>query len=115
MRTIIAGSREATEDQTLAGIESCPWKTQISLVVSGTARGADTFGERWAEKNNIPIKRYPPDWDQHGKAAGPLRNIQMAENADALIAIWDGVSKGTAHMIKTAKKIGLNVYVHMIG
>jgi hypothetical protein len=41
MRTIIAGSREAFENDTLAGIDSCPWKAQIILVVSGTARVAD--------------------------------------------------------------------------
>ena len=81
MRTIIAGSREAFENDTLAGIDSCPWKAQISLVVSGTARGADYWGERWAEENKIPIKRYYPDWNRHGKSAGPIRNQEMAENA----------------------------------
>ena len=114
MKTIIAGSREAFESQTLAAIEGCPWKAQISLVVSGTARGADYWGERWAEANNIPIVRYYPDWNKHGKAAGPIRNKLMADNADALIAVWDGKSSGTKNMIETAKKKGLIVHITMI-
>ena len=114
MRTIIAGSREAFENDTLAGIDSCPWKAQINLVVSGTARGADYWGERWAEENKIPIKRYYPDWNRHGKSAGPIRNQEMAENADALICIWDGKSKGSKNMIETAEKQGIKIHLHMI-
>lgn len=111
MRTIIAGSREASWEQTIAAIDQCPWKAQISLVVSGTARGADAFGEVWAGMNNVPIKRYPADWNKHGKAAGFLRNKQMAENADALIAVWDGMSRGTKSMIQLAESGGLRVFV----
>lgn len=83
----------------------------VSEVVSGCARGADTLGERWAHDNNIPVRRFPADWDTHGSRAGYLRNIQMAEYADALVAVWDGRSKGTGHMIDIARKRGLHIHV----
>lgn len=104
MRTIIAGSREASWDQTIAAIEQCPWKAQISLVVSGTAKGADYFGEVWANMNKISIQRFPAGWNEYGKKAGVIRNSLMADNADALIAVWDGQSSGTQNMIQTATK-----------
>jgi hypothetical protein len=114
MRTIIAGSREATFKQVKEALLLCPWTPEISVVVSGTARGADQHGEAWAVLRGLGIERYAADWGKHGKAAGPIRNRQMAENAEALIAVWDGMSRGTKNMIDTAKSLGLRVFVHMI-
>lgn len=54
---------------------------------------------------------FKADWDKHGKAAGFKRNTEMAKYADALIAFWDGKSKGTKHMIDTAKSHNLKVRV----
>jgi hypothetical protein len=73
-----------------------------TLIVSGCARGVDQLGERWAELHDIPVAQYPADWRRHGNAAGPRRNAVMAQNADALVALWDGRSAGTGHMIETA-------------
>jgi len=83
----------------------------IEQVVSGTARGADRVGEQFAERFGIELKRFPADWKRWGKSAGAIRNAEMAEYADALIAFWDGESKGTQHMIKVATKKGLEVSV----
>lgn len=80
-------------------------------VISGCALGVDTFGIRWAEERGLPVMRYPADWDRYGKSAGPRRNSQMAVVADALVALWDGESPGTRHMIQEADKRGLRVYV----
>lgn len=114
MKTIIAGSRNIAEYTTVeAGIDQLP--LIITEVVSGTARGVDRLGEQWAEKNNIPVKKFPANWDKYGKRAGYLRNAEMAEYADALVAFWDGESKGTEHMINLAKKAGLVVRVVMVG
>lgn len=110
MRTIIAGSRDFTDFRRLAGVMAgIPWP--VTKVLSGAARGADAVGEQWAHINRIPLIRYPADWDTHGKSAGYLRNKQMAENADALVAFWDGQSKGTDNMIKLARTKGLLVVV----
>lgn len=113
MKTIIAGSRSITfYDRVEVATRLCPWN--ITEVVSGTAYGVDKLGERWALYHNTPLKRFPADWNKFGKRAGYLRNEQMADYADALIAIWDGKSKGTGHMIDIAKRKGLKVYVHEV-
>jgi len=71
----------------------------ITSILSGGAQGADKLGERYAKDNKIPCVVYSAKWDKFGKSAGPIRNIEMANHADALIAFWDGQSKGTQHMI----------------
>lgn len=113
MRTIIAGSRDITDyNLVVEACASCPW--EITRVVSGTARGVDRLGERWAKERHIPIDRYPADWDTHKKAAGYIRNKLMAENAEALLAIWDGESPGTLSMIRLAQKACLHIYIHKV-
>lgn len=116
MRTIIAGSREGPRAEHLtAALDAAAlggWEP--SVVLSGTARGADTLGEQWAAAHGVPIERFPADWTTHGKAAGYKRNAQMAANADALIALWDGRSRGTKHMIDLATRAGLLVLVFPI-
>lgn len=72
---------------------------EITEVVSGTAKGIDQFGEAWARKKGIPIKRFAAKWDQYGKAAGFMRNKEMAAYADAAIVCWNGESHGSANMI----------------
>lgn len=114
MRTIIAGSRDCNDmDKLLEALEVCGWIP--SVVISGCARGADKLGERWAELLKVPCEKYPANWDLYGKSAGYRRNEEMADNADALIALWDGESRGTKHMIDIAKRKGLHVYVYNVG
>lgn len=80
-------------------------------VVCGKARGADTLGERYAEERGYAVHYFPADWDRYGKPAGHIRNEEMAKNADALVAFWDGKSRGTKDMIKLARQYGLRVRV----
>lgn len=94
-----------------AALLACTWIGFVSAVVSGTARGADTFGERWAEENNIDITRFPSNWDKYGSRAGPIRNQVMAKNAEGLVAVWDGNSRGTRSMIQLAEKHGLRIMI----
>ena len=111
MRTIIAGSRALTDYAAVcAAIEAAGW--EITEVVSGCAAGADKLGEQWAAERGIPIRRSPADWKTYRRAAGPRRNREMAGYAEALVAVWDGQSRGTANMIELAKRAGLRVYVH---
>lgn len=117
MRIIVAGSREgftisSVERAMEAALKQWKWLPCDVTVVSGTARGVDTLGEQWAYERNLPVERYPADWAQWGKSAGYRRNAQMAENADALVALWDGESRGTGHMIAIAHAKGLPIYVH---
>ena len=85
--------------------------THKIVIVSGCARGADTLGIRYASENIFDVDKYPADWDKYGKKAGYMRNVEMAENADALIAFWDGKSKGTKHMIDIATERNLPIRV----
>ena len=113
LRTIIAGSRSATNYEDLINaVSNLDW--EISTVISGTARGADKLGEKYAKRELIDLERYPADWDIFGKQAGHIRNEEMAEVADAVILLWDGVSPGTKNMLKLAKKYKLRICVKYI-
>lgn len=83
----------------------------VDQVLSGTASGPDTWGELFADSEGIALERMPALWDAHGKDAGFRRNESMARSADALLAIWDGESNGTADMISRAVEHGLDVTV----
>lgn len=116
MKVVIAGSREGFDisDVREAFIYSgFGTESKITEIVSGGARGVDRLGEQFAKEMNIPIKQFIPDWDGLGKKAGHVRNRDMGDYADALIALWDGVSKGTKGMIEYAEKKGLKVYVYL--
>lgn len=115
MKTIIAGSRSALDyrDVVRAVRDAETYRgIRITEVVSGGARGPDKNGELYAERNGIALMRFPPDWAKLGKRAGMVRNHEMGNYADALIAVFDGESPGTTDMIKYARKRGLLVYVH---
>ncbi len=108
MKTIIAGSRSFSDYELLRSV--CD-EYEITEIVSGTARGADLLGEQYGKEKGIPIKRCPADWNKWGKRAGFLRNVQMAEYGERLIAFWDGESSGTKMMIDEARKRRLEVRV----
>ena len=133
IRIIIAGGRDFNNYEYL---KKCVIETLFSLgqrnvvigitpenekecieFISGTARGADTLGEKFAEECGYTVKRFPANWNLYGKRAGYLRNEQMAkyaiedDNYGVLIAFWDGDSKGTEHMINIAKARGLEYHI----
>ena len=111
MKIIIAGSRTFNDYNLLKS--SCDnLLTQFTNIeiVSGTARGADKLGERYAREKGYSIKEFPANWNL-GKSAGYIRNAEMAQYSDMLIAFWDGTSKGTKHMIDLANKIGIKVEI----
>ena len=80
-------------------------------IVEGGARGADLLGKRYAESRGYAVESYPANWDKHGKSAGYRRNVEMAEASNACVVFWDGVSKGSKHMIDIcqARSIPLRV------
>lgn len=112
MKIIIAGGRDFTDYRLLKRkCDTYLANTKASEIVSGTARGADSLGERYANESNLKVAKFPANWDEYGKRAGYLRNEEMAKYADALIAFWDGKSKGTNHMIDLARKYNLKVRI----
>lgn len=116
MRTIVAGSRTIDRYSYVASaIAEAPWA--ITEILSGGARGVDEFGEAYAHLNKIPVRIMVDHWnttDSFDPAEGIQRNIRMVKNADALVAVWDGKSRGTAHMIEIAKEKGLLVHVKKV-
>ena len=113
MKVIIAGCRNFFDYELLktkCDIYLSSVKQQVEIV-SGTANGADKLGEKYASEKGYPVKQFPADWDKYGKSAGYKRNEEMAKYADALIAFWDGKSKGTGHMIDLAKKHELGIRI----
>lgn len=97
----------------LAALESCGWRPTV--VLCGLAKGADNLGHIWALKEGIPVETYPADWNTYGRGAGFKRNLDMGNKAEALIALWDGESKGTKHMIDIASKLELKIHIQLVG
>lgn len=135
MRIIIAGSRSITDYKC---VEDAMFKSnafsKVTEVVSGGARGVDTLAIDWAKKNGVPFKVMKAEWNKlnvpgavieinakdespgpeykyYNSRAGLQRNEEMGRYADALVAIHDGISTGTRHMIDFMKKLGKKVYV----
>jgi len=113
MKVIIAGTR-TFNDYKLLKSNLDIFKNHIEIyhkdklpiiIISGSARGADSLGKRYAIENNLQVKEYPADWDKYGKSAGYRRNEEMGKIADVLICFWDGRSKGTLHMLNIMKKL----------
>ena len=76
----------------------------IIQIISGGAKGADTFGANYARQNNIPLLEFIPDWNTYGKSAGFRRNVDIITACTACLAFWDGKSKGTKHSIDLARQ-----------
>lgn len=116
MKTIICGSRDIYDyDIVKSAIEESGFS--ITEVVSGDARGVDRLGDRWGRENGVAVTVMPADWDRYGKRAGFERNKQMVEYVapdGGVIAVWDGVSKGTKSTIDLAKRYGLKLFIKMV-
>lgn len=101
-RVVVAGSRGFDDlallakrmDKILGNIS----ESRDIVIVSGGARGADETGEFYALSKGYDVERYPADWEKYGKGAGPIRNKEMLEIADAVVVFWDGKSRGTMNM-----------------
>ena len=105
MKLIIAGSRTFYNYELLKETLQ-KLNLHISEIVCGEAAGADSLGRKYGEENFIPITSFPANWDKYGRKAGIIRNHQMGDYADYLIAFWDGKSKGTLDMINYMQQLG---------
>ena len=132
MKCIIAGSRNITKYKFIEdAIKESGFN--ITEIISGKAKGVDLLGEEYAINNNISIKKFPAKWDElkllpckikynkYGKPynvlAGRNRNEEMLNYIlpdGGLIAIWDGKSTGTSHMISISRNKNIKVYIKYI-
>lgn len=107
MKLIIAGGRDTfllKKDYQFID-ELLP---DITEVIQGGATGIDNCGKQWAKNKELPVKTFRANWKEHGMAAGPLRNAEMAHYADAVVLFPGG--KGTNSMRHEAKKAGIKIY-----
>jgi hypothetical protein len=113
MRIIIAGSRDIvlTHKEVTDLLHQSGW--QITELICGNCSGVDLSAATWAYMRGIPVEKHPANWKKHGKSAGPRRNKKMAKDADCLIAVWDGESRGTKNMIETMEKLNKPVFVKL--
>lgn len=108
MKVLVCGGRDFVNKTLIFDTLDKLHKTkEIDMVISGGARGADTFAKEWARLRCIEVMVFKPDWKRLGKVAGFHRNIEMlmrlSSQDDMVVAFWDGNSKGTAHTITQAK------------
>ena len=114
MKVIIAGGRDIKPS-----IQNINWLVkkigiEVTEVVCGMQRGVDIAGKAWGDFHGIHVEPFPANWTKYGNPAGPIRNKQMAEYADALILIWDGRSRGSSSMLSLANSHKLDVYQHIV-
>jgi SLOG family YspA-like protein len=111
---VIYGSRDAdvkSEDIAGALLWEFGWgsshcKMNGMEIICGMASGADTAGKRFGEKHGFPVREFPADWEKHGKAAGYIRNREMARVATHGLGFWKNESRGTAHMTSLLVSMG---------
>ena len=110
MKVIIAGARTFTDYQCLCQVLA-PDRHRITQILTGSVRGANALGKRWAWSKQVPWKGFKADWKRFGKAAGVRRNHQMAQAGDVLVVFGHTTSPGTAHLIQCMRALGKPVVV----
>jgi hypothetical protein len=108
MKVAVIGSRSFTDYELMKKTLSA---ITITEIISGHAMGADSLGEKYAIENNIPTKIFYPDWEKYGKKAGFIRNTDIINEAELVIAFWDGTSKGCGDSIEKAKKLNKKILI----
>lgn len=109
MKVAVVGSRSFNDYELLC--KTLNKIHGITLIISGHANGADKLGEQYASEKSIPTKIFLPDWEKHGKSAGFLRNTDIINEAELVVAFWDGNSNGTRDSINKAHKQEKNVII----
>lgn len=108
MRVVVIGSRSLTME--VDGY--IPEET--TLIVSGGARGIDQAAERYAQRHGIPTLILKPDYERYGKRAPLVRDREVVQQADLVVALWDGQSRGTQYTLRYAQRLGIPIRIHHI-
>lgn len=101
MKLAIIGSRSCPPIDIASHLKYIP-----DTIISGGARGADTYARLFAKEHNLELTEYLPDYDKYGKVAPLIRNKLIVEACDCLIAFWDGRSRGTKFTLDYARECG---------
>ena len=116
IKLVIAGGRDIDESLAVTiineamvdlGLVACI--NVVEIVHGGCPNGVDAAVAKHF-RGVVPMRVFPADWQKHGKAAGPIRNAQMAEYGDELLLVWDGKSRGSASMKREMEKAGKPIH-----
>ena len=110
MRVLVCGGRDYKDAARVAQVlDTLHAQHGFTVVIEGGALGVDSWAALWAQGRGIAGETYPADWTAYGKAAGPIRNLQMISNGkpDLVVAFPGG--RGTADMVRRAKTAGIKV------
>lgn len=115
LKVAVVGSRSFQNSSFLSSVLD-QLREQVGdfTLVSGGARGADTLAATWALQRDLLITEHLPDWSKHGRRAGIIRNRDVVDDADLLLAFWDGDSPGTAHVIEYAREVHVSLVVYEV-
>lgn len=114
-KLIVAGSRDFNDyallSRVLIAMADVEFADKALSIVSGMARGADDLGYRFATEHGVTLYKFPANWSGLGKRAGFIRNTQMGNFSDGLLAFWDGQSNGTRHMVDYMHQLKKPVHI----
>ena len=108
MKVAVIGSR-TFDDYTL--MSDTLKRINITKIISGGALGADILAERYAKEQNIETKIFLPDWEKYGKKAGFIRNTDIINECELVVAFWNQTSKGTLDSINKAKLLNKKIII----
>lgn len=66
----------------------------------------------WSQKKGYKTSRIPANYFHYGERAGDVRDAEIVEYADALVALYDGQDRGVFNLIQRAQRAGIKVYVY---
>lgn len=108
MRVAVVGSRSLSVSNLAEYLPD-----GVTEIVSGGAQGVDRSAREYARSHRLKLTEFLPEYELYGRAAPIKRNVTIIENADSVIALWDGKSRGTAFVIAECKKRAIPCKVYM--
>ncbi len=109
MRVAVIGSRGLTVDNLEKYLPD-----DTTEIISGGARGVDASAREYAQRHGLKLTEYLPKYSKYGRSAPLKRNLTIIENADLVLAFWDGLSRGTKYVIDNCKKRNIPVEIHLL-
>ena len=109
MRVAVIGSRGLTVDNLEKYLPD-----DTTEIISGGARGVDASAREYAQRHGLKLTEYLPEYSKYGRSAPLKQNITITENADLVLAFWDGLSRGTKYVIDNCKKRNIPVEIHLL-
>ena len=109
MRVVVIGSRGLTVDNLEKYLPD-----DTTEIISGGARGVDASAREYAQRHGLKLTEYLPEYSKYGRSAPLKRNLTIIENADLVLAFWDGLSRGTKYVIDNCKKRNIPVEIHLL-